>query len=108
MIGFDLTEEQRRYQALVRDFAAKEVVPHVAAYDREERYPAEIVARMGELGLLGGVIPETYGGTGLDYVTFAVGLEEMARVCIHIASAMGRASGLVGSAILEYGTEGQS
>ncbi|MBI2526418.1 MAG: acyl-CoA dehydrogenase family protein [Candidatus Rokubacteria bacterium] len=106
-MNFELTEEQVRYEALVRDFARQEVAPHVAEYDREERYPVEIIKKAAALGLLGGVIPEAYGGAGLDHVTFAVGLEEMARVCIHVASAMARASGLVGSAILRYGTEEQ-
>lgn len=106
-MDFQLTEEQRRYQALVREFAEKEVAPYVREYDREERYPVEIVRRMGALGFLGGTIPEAYGGPGLDHLTMALGIEEMSRVCIHMGSAMGRASGLVGSAILAFGTEAQ-
>ncbi|HZS33301.1 MAG TPA: acyl-CoA dehydrogenase family protein [Methylomirabilota bacterium] len=106
-MDFSLTEEQRSYQALVRDFAQREVAPRVQEYDRDERYPVELVAKMAELGFLGGTIPEEYGGSGIDHLTMALGIEEMSRVCIHMGSAMGRAAGLVGSGILRFGTEAQ-
>ena len=106
-MDFSLTEEQRGYQALVREFAEREVLPHVRDYDREERYPIEIVRKMAPLGFLGGTIPEAYGGPGIDHLTMALGIEEMSRVCIHMGSAMGRAAGLVGSGILQFGTEAQ-
>ncbi len=106
-MDFSLTDEQRRYQALVRDFAGKEVAPYVKDYDREERYPVEIVKKMAALGFIGGTIPEEYGGPGIDHLTMALGIEEMSRVCIHMGSAMGRASGLVGAGILQFGTEEQ-
>lgn len=106
-MDFALTEEQREYQALVRDFARREVAPHVRDYDREERYPLEIVRKMAALGFVGGTIPEAYGGPGIDHLTMALGIEEMSRVCIHMGSAMGRASGLVGAGILQFGSEEQ-
>ena len=83
-MDFSLTEEQRRYQAIVREFAQQEVAPHVRDYDREERYPVEIVRKMAPLGFLGGTIPEAYGGPGIDHLTMALGIEEMSRVCIHL------------------------
>jgi glutaryl-CoA dehydrogenase (non-decarboxylating) len=104
---FSLTEEQRQYQALVREFAEKEVAPHVRDYDREERYPVEIIKKMAALGFIGGTIPEQYGGPGIDHLTMALGIEAMSRVCIHMGSAMGRAAGLVGAGILQFGTEAQ-
>ena len=104
-MDFALNDQQQMYRELVRDFARREVAPHVAEYDREERYPTEIVKQAAELGLLGGVVPEEYGGAGLDYVTYAVGVEEMAKVCTTVASAMSRTSGLVGAAILQFGSE---
>ncbi len=106
-MDLSLTEEQRQYQALVREFAEKEVAPYVRDYDREERYPVEIIRKMAPLGFIGGTIPEQYGGPGIDHLTMALGIEEMSRVCIHMGSAMGRASGLVGSGILQFGTEAQ-
>jgi len=106
-VDFSLTEEQRGYQKLVREFAEQEVAPRVQDYDREERYPVEIIRKMAPLGFLGGTIPEAYGGPGIDHLTMALGIEEMSRVCIHMGSAMGRAAGLVGSGILQFGTEAQ-
>jgi alkylation response protein AidB-like acyl-CoA dehydrogenase len=106
-VDFGLTDEQRQYQAVVREFAEKEVAPHVRDYDREERYPVEIIKKMAALGFIGGTIPEEYGGPGIDHLTMALGIEEMSRVCIHMGSAMGRASGLVGAGILQFGTEAQ-
>jgi glutaryl-CoA dehydrogenase (non-decarboxylating) len=106
-MDFLFKDEQKMYKEMVRDFAQKEVLPYVIEYDREERYPIEIVQKMAALGLLGGVIPEQYGGAGIDYTTLALGIEEMSKVCIHMGSIMGRGSGLVGSAILKYGTEVQ-
>jgi alkylation response protein AidB-like acyl-CoA dehydrogenase len=106
-MDFSLTDEQRQYQVVVREFAEKEVAPHVRDYDREERYPVEIVKKMAALGFIGGTIPEEYGGPGIDHLTMALGIEEMSRVCIHMGSAMGRASGLVGAGVLQFGTEAQ-
>jgi alkylation response protein AidB-like acyl-CoA dehydrogenase len=106
-MDFSLTEEQRRYQSLVLDFAEKEVAPHVREYDREERYPVEILRKMAALGFVGGTIPEEYGGPGLDPLTMALGIEAMSRVCIHMGSAMGRAAGLVGAGLLQFGSEAQ-
>ncbi|MGH7264544.1 MAG: acyl-CoA dehydrogenase family protein [Candidatus Rokuibacteriota bacterium] len=106
-MDFSLTGEQRQYQAVVREFAEKEVAPHVRDYDREERYPVEIIKKMAALGFIGGTIAEEYGGPGIDHLTMALGIEEMSRVCIHMGSAMGRASGLVGSGVLQFGTESQ-
>ncbi len=83
------------------------MAPKMADCDREEKYPSEIVAKMGELGWLGGVIPEEYGGAGLDFTTLVAGVEEISKVDVALGSVMGRASGLVGSALLQYGTEEQ-
>ena len=104
---FELNEEQRMMKEMVHNFAEKEIRPKVAEYYREERYPAEIVKKMAALGLLGGVLPVEYGGAGMDYIGYTLCVEELAHVCQAMASAMTKASGLVGSAILHYGTEDQ-
>lgn len=78
---FDLTEEQRLIRNLVREFALKEVQPIAAEIDRNHRFPSETVARMGELDLLGMTIPQEYGGSGGDTMSFAIACEELARVC---------------------------
>jgi alkylation response protein AidB-like acyl-CoA dehydrogenase len=92
---------------LVQSFAQREVAPLVADYDREERLPRELLDRMGELGLLGGTIPEELGGAGLDHGTFADLIEEMSRVCHILGTIMSMPSGLVGGAIMRYGTDEQ-
>lgn len=90
-----------------RDFARREIAPHVAAYDREERFPVDIVRKAAELGWIGAVIPEEYGGAGLDWLSFARLIEEVSRVCHMVGLAISMPSGLVGGGILRFGTEDQ-
>jgi alkylation response protein AidB-like acyl-CoA dehydrogenase len=104
---FGWTDEQRDLQRLARDFAEREIAPHVAEYDRDERFPVELVRRAAELGFAGGIVPTEYGGAGLDYVTYTGLLEEISRVCHIVACALSFPSGLVGSSILRYGTDEQ-
>jgi hypothetical protein len=106
-VDFALTSEQEDLVALARDFARREIAPHVADYDREERFPIEIIRHAAELGLLGGVVPTEYGGAGLDFKTYAMVVEEISRVCHVVGVAMSLPSGLVGSSIQVYGTEEQ-
>jgi len=106
-VDFSLTAEQQDLIALARDFARKEIAPHVADYDREERFPIEIIRHAAQLGLLGGVVPIEYGGAGLDFKTYAMVVEEVSRVCHVVGVAMSLPSGLVGSSIQVYGTEEQ-
>jgi len=106
-MDFEITQEQRIIQKTVREFAKKEISPKVVQYDREERFPVEIVKKMGELGFMGGVVPECYGGMGMDYLTHVLVVEELSRVCPIMGCVSSLASGLVGSGILEYGNERQ-
>jgi alkylation response protein AidB-like acyl-CoA dehydrogenase len=76
---FELSDEQRVLQKTVRDFCAREVIPNAARWDVEERFPAEVIPAMGELGLLGMQIPEAYGGAGMKFFDYVVALEEVAR-----------------------------
>jgi alkylation response protein AidB-like acyl-CoA dehydrogenase len=106
-MDFALTAEQESLLELARDFARREIAPHVAQYDREERYPIEIIRQAADLGLLGGVVPVEYGGGGLDYKTYAMLVEEVSRVCHVVGLSMSLASGLVGSSVQAFGTEEQ-
>jgi alkylation response protein AidB-like acyl-CoA dehydrogenase len=99
--------EQEELRRLAREFGEREIDPHVAEYDREERFPREIVQRAARLGLAGGIVPPEYGGAGLDHVTYAMVLEEISRHCHIVACALSFPSGLVGNSILRYGTEEQ-
>jgi short/branched chain acyl-CoA dehydrogenase len=82
---FDLTEEQQQIQRLVRDFADGEVRPVAEELDREKRFPYEIVAKLGELGLMGIPYPEEYGGGGADTLSYTLAIEELARVDSSVA-----------------------
>ena len=84
-MNFDLTEDQARIRDSVRDFAQAEIAPGVAEREREERFPREVLAGLAELGILGMMVPEEYGGAGADALSFILALEELARVCASTA-----------------------
>jgi short-chain 2-methylacyl-CoA dehydrogenase len=89
-VDFELSDEQRMLRDTVRDFARQEVAPVAEELDREKRFPYEIVAKLGELGLMGIPFPEEYGGGGGDTLSYALAVEELARVdssvCITMAA----------------------
>jgi len=76
-----LETERRALLGAARTFAEREIAPYVADYDREERFPVEIVRKAADLGWIGAVLPEAYGGQELDWTTFALLIEELSRVC---------------------------
>ncbi len=78
-MNFDLTPEQRQVRDVARDFAQAELGDKIAPYDTRHEFPHEIVAKLGPLGFLGVVVPEEYGGAGLDYVSYALIVEELNR-----------------------------
>jgi len=90
--------------AAARTFAEREVAPLVASYDREERLPVEIVKRVGEMGWIGAPIDPMYGGQGLDWVSFAMLIEQVSRVCHVVGLVLSMPSGLVGAGILRHGS----
>jgi len=107
LADFDLTDEQRQVRATVREFAEKEILPHVERYEREARYPTELVAKLPPLGLMGPMIPEAYGGSFSDVVTYGIIMEELARVDWVVASVISVANSLCAGSILGHGTEAQ-
>jgi alkylation response protein AidB-like acyl-CoA dehydrogenase len=106
-LNFDLTEEQLQTREMVRKFAEKEIAPRVLEYNKQESLPRDLVAKMGEMGLIGGVIPTEYGGAGIDHVSWAISVEEISRVCSSMAIVVGGPSSLIGQGILKFGTEEQ-
>ena len=81
-MNFELTEEQNLIRDMVREFAEKEVAPSAAERDEEERFDRPLMFdRLAELGLTGIVFPEQYGGAGADYISYAIAVEELSRVC---------------------------
>jgi butyryl-CoA dehydrogenase len=106
-MNFALTEEQSMLRTMARDFAQKEVLPRAAEIDKNHRHPAELVARMAELGLLGIAVPEDYGGSGMDNVGYVLAMEEISRACASTGVIMSVNNSLVCDPILRFGTEAQ-
>jgi alkylation response protein AidB-like acyl-CoA dehydrogenase len=106
-MSFELSAEHEAFRAVVRDFAEREVAPHVAGWDREHHFPVEVVHAMGDLGLFGLVVPEEYGGSGADFTTLCVAIEELGRVDQSIGITLEAGVGLGINPILSYGTEEQ-
>ena len=102
---FELTESQRVVRATARDFARREIAPHVQKWEKEGSYPKEIVMRMGELGFLGAFVPQEYGGAGLDYLSYGIICEEIAWADWVSASIISVQNSLVENGILHFGTE---
>jgi alkylation response protein AidB-like acyl-CoA dehydrogenase len=79
-MNFELTAEQQEVRALARDFAEREVAPVIRHFDEAHEFPHEILAKLAGTGLLGALVPEEYGGAALDYVSYALAVEELNRV----------------------------
>jgi len=78
-VDFELTPEQQAIRSVAREFAEAELGERIAPYDERHEFPRAIVARLGPLGFLGALVPEEYGGAGLDYVSYALSVEELSR-----------------------------
>ena len=104
-MNFEPTESQRKLVAMVRDFCLREVKPHAQEWDREERFPREVVSELGELGLLGMAVPEELGGSALDAVSIAMVVEEIARFDGSLALTVASHNGLGTSHLLRFGSE---
>ncbi|MCP5056365.1 MAG: acyl-CoA dehydrogenase [bacterium] len=107
LADFDLTLEQRQVREIVHEFAQKEILPYVEQYEREERYPLELVAKLPPLGFMAPMIPEEYGGAFQDVVSYGILMEELARADWVIASVVSVANSLVAGSILKFGTDAQ-
>ncbi len=80
-MDFQLSSDQKMIQKMVRDFTVKELEPVAAEFDRTGEYPKAIIKKLADLGLMGGIIPEEYGGGEMDMVSLAICVEEMSRAC---------------------------
>src|SRR5450756_1555918 len=87
-MSFQLTEEQEMIRLMARDFASKELEPVAAQRDKEEIFPMDVVKKMGELGMLGMMVPDEYGGAGAGAVSYCLALQEIAYSCASTAVTM--------------------
>lgn len=111
-MSFELTPELEQFRRTVRDFAEKEIAPHVAQWDRDHYFPVEAVAKMGDLGLFGLTAPEEYGGAGLSgedggFTSLCLAIEELGRIDQSIGITLEAAVGLGINPILTFGTDEQ-
>ena len=106
-VNFDLSDEQQNIRRLVRDFAVNEVKPVAEELDRTKSFPYEIVRKLGELGLMGIPYPEEYGGGGADTLSYAIAIEELARIDSSVAITVAANTSLATWPIYAFGSEEQ-
>ena len=106
-MSLELSPEYVAFRAVVREFAAAEIAPYAAAWDRDHHFPIETVQKMGELGLFGLTAPEEYGGAGGDLTSLCIAIEEIGRVDQSLGITLEAAVGLGINPILTYGTDAQ-
>lgn len=104
---FTFSEEQQMLRKMVRDFAHKEVNGEIERMEREDRFPAEIVKKMGELGLMGIPIPEEYGGSGMDFTSYISAINELSKVSATLGVILSVHTSVGTNPILYYGSEEQ-
>jgi alkylation response protein AidB-like acyl-CoA dehydrogenase len=104
-MDFELSEHHRLLRNSVREFARAEIAPHAQRWDKEERFPMELVPKLAAMGLLGIRIPEEYGGSGLDTTAYALCVEEIARVDGSIALTVASHNGLGTGHVLSFGSD---
>ena len=104
---FELTEEQIQMKMSVREFAEAEIAPHVMEWDESQHFPVELMPKLGDLGLLGILFPEEYGGAGLGYVEYATAIEELSRVDGSVGISVAAHNSLCSNHIFQFGNEAQ-
>jgi alkylation response protein AidB-like acyl-CoA dehydrogenase len=106
-MDFDLATEQRDIQAVAREFAAAEIEPYAAQWDREHHFPRDVFGKLAELGLMGVCVPEEYGGAGADFLSYILVLEEISRADAGVGVTVGVHTSAVTLPILTFGTDEQ-
>jgi alkylation response protein AidB-like acyl-CoA dehydrogenase len=106
-MDFSLSAEQRQIRDTVAEFVDEEVVPRAAEIDETDEFPADLVSEMAELGLMGMPFPEEYGGAGLDYHSYVIGLEEISRGSGGLGTVVAAHTSLAGNMVYEFGDQRQ-
>ena len=106
-MDFDLPEETRALQGMVREFAAKEITPYAAEWSENEHFPTEVFTKLGGLGLMGMLVPEAYGGAGADTVSYVAVMEELGAADQSVAASWNAHSTIASLPLLVYGSEEQ-
>jgi len=106
-LDFSLTQEQQQLRKSVRAFAEGEIASHVMEWDEASHFPLEIMPKLAEMGLLGVIFPEQYGGAGLGYIEYAIAIEELSRVDGSVGIIVAAHNSLCSNHIYKFGTEAQ-
>lgn len=104
---FELSEEQKQIKMSVREFAEAEIAPNVMEWDESQHFPIELKPKLAELGLMGVIFPEEYGGAGMGYVEYATIIEELSRVDGSVGISVAAHNSLCSNHIYQFGTEEQ-
>jgi alkylation response protein AidB-like acyl-CoA dehydrogenase len=107
VIDFELTDEQRLIRETAKEFADREIVPRARDNDRNEHFDTELVQKLADMGYLGAIVPEEYGGREIDYVTYGLIVEEVGRGCSAMRTVVSVVTSLVCSSLVRWGTEDQ-
>ena len=106
-MNFDFTEDQKRIRDAVADFSRTQIEPGVAERERREEFPREILRELGRMGILGMMVPEEYGGSGADALSYILVIEELSRVCASIAVIVSVTNSVFCFPVWKYGSEDQ-
>src|SRR5215469_10791948 len=104
---FSLTDEQKQLRRTVREFAEGEILPHVMEWDEASKFPAEIIPKLADMGFLGVIFPENFGGAGMGYLEYAIIIEELSRVDGSVGIIVAAHNSLCTNHIFKFGTEAQ-
>jgi butyryl-CoA dehydrogenase len=106
-MDFDLTEDQRMIREAAKEFAEKEIRPVAAEMDEKCEFPEEVIKKLGELGFMGMMVPEEYGGAGMDAISYAIAIEEISRVDSSVGVTMSVNNSLACQPLLDFGNDEQ-
>lgn len=106
-MNFQLTEDQKMIRDSVREFAQRRILPNRMIWDEDQIFPREVFREMGEIGLMGMLVPEEYGGAGLGYIEYKTAIEEVASICGSVGLSMAAHNSLCTGHILQFGSKDQ-
>jgi alkylation response protein AidB-like acyl-CoA dehydrogenase len=106
-VEFSLTDEQQQLRRTVREFAEGEIAPHVMEWDEDSRFPSELIPKLAEMGFLGVIFPEKYGGAGMGYIEYSIIIEELSRVDGSIGIIVASHNSLCTNHIYKFGSDDQ-
>ncbi len=106
-MDFSFTDEQQQLRRTVREFAEGEIAPHVMEWDEASKFPLAVIPKLAEMGLMGVIFPEEYGGAGLGYIEYAIAIEELSRVDGSLGITVAAHNSLCTNHIFKFGSEAQ-